>query len=69
MPSKLCTRRAVRGNIEWSQIPRGAEVALCGHMFVVRMPRSAIKKVAFWGGQDARKAQDSLEAWAKRGRR
>lgn len=48
-------------NIEWTKIPEGASVELIGSVYVVDG-----KAVACWGGQEAQKAQATLDARATR---
>lgn len=47
-------------NIFWRDIPPGSKVELVGHSYVVTKP-DGTRASAYWGGQDARAAQRTLD--------
>ena len=55
-------------NIFWRDIPSGSKVELVGHSYVVTKP-DGTRASAYWGGQDARLAQRTLDGMAKAGKR
>ena len=62
-------RRTVRDlpdkNVFWRSIPSGSTVKLVGHSYVVTLPDGS-RASAYWGGQDARAAQDYLDSLVRR---
>ena len=50
-------------NVEWSKIPAESKVELRGSVYVVTLPDGS-EAVAFWGSQDARQAQRTLDRLA-----
>ncbi|HXR54011.1 MAG TPA: hypothetical protein VN793_03085, partial [Acidimicrobiales bacterium] len=53
-------------NVFWRDIPPGSTVKLVGHSYVVTLP-DGTRASAYWGGQDARQAQQSLDRMARGG--
>lgn len=62
----MAKKRSPTRNVFWKDIPKGACVEDRGHLFVATMPGGK-KAVAYWTGQDAREAQRTLIAMARRG--